>query len=283
MRNTPYYSVRKGLNPRLTNLDLPLLCSLFLAMYRDFDQRGYFVDAFGYSEGSLWYPGYIADLGNYFLRKLRKPQLWPIETRTSYYSEDDLFDVIELVYDLVDKPKGAAITPSDARIPFRGGVASRFGREAGQAEFRAEVNEILRDYKSGYELSPDGEILEIADIGLESLLKTELPQLDPLNVEARVEAAVPKFRRRHSSLDDRRDAVKSLVEVLEFLRPKLKTVITRKDESDLFNIANNFGIRHHNTKQKMNYDQAVWLSWMFYFYLATIHAVTRLIKNGKEG
>lgn len=52
---------------------------------------------------------------------------------------------------------------------------------------------------------------------------------------------------------------------------------------DLFNIANNFGIRHYNKEQKTNYDQNIWLSWMFHFYLATLHASLRLIeKNNKE-
>jgi hypothetical protein len=48
---------------------------------------------------------------------------------------------------------------------------------------------------------------------------------------------------------------------------------------DLFNIANNFGIRHYNEKQKTNYDQEVWLDWIFYYYLATINTIIRLIKK----
>jgi hypothetical protein len=66
-----------------------------------------------------------------------------------------------------------------------------------------------------------------------------------------------------------------LADVLEYLRPKIKRVISSKDEGDLFNIANNFGIRHHNDKQKTDYEQSVWLSWMFHFYLATLHMLTR--------
>ena len=94
---------------------------------------------------------------------------------------------------------------------------------------------------------------------------------------ARVNAAILKFRRYGSSLDDRRDAVRSLVDVLEYLRPRLQKVLIRKDDAALFQIANEFGIRHHNEKQKNDYDQAIWLNWMFYLYLATIHVVTRLV------
>ena len=86
--------------------------------------------------------------------------------------------------------------------------------------------------------------------GLENLLEANLPNRDPENIEYRVNNAILKFRRYRSSIDDRRDAIRDLADVLEFLRPKLKTVITRHDENDLFNIANNFGIRHHNDLQK---------------------------------
>jgi hypothetical protein len=68
--------------------------------------------------------------------------------------------------------------------------------------------------------------------------------------------------------------------VLEYLQKDVKLYL-KGDEPDLFNIANNFGIRHHNQNQKTNYDQALWLSWMFYVYLATIHLVARKIEQAK--
>jgi hypothetical protein len=83
-------------------------------------------------------------------------------------------------------------------------------------------------------------------------------------------------------MDERRDAVRDLADVLEFLRPQAKAVLASKDEADLFNLANNFGIRHHNAGQKTDYDPAIWLSWAFYYYLATIHAVTRLIEKANQ-
>jgi hypothetical protein len=70
---------------------------------------------------------------------------------------------------------------------------------------------------------------------------------------------------------------------LEYLRPKMKGVLMSKDEGDIFNIANNFGIRHHNELQKVQYDKAIWYSWLFYYYLATIHAVLRLVAKAQAG
>lgn len=60
-----------------------------------------------------------------------------------------------------------------------------------------------------------------------------------------------------------------------------KRVLNRDDERDLFNLANNFGIRHHKPGQKTDYDQAIWHSWMFHHYLATIHACVRVIEKAK--
>jgi hypothetical protein len=53
----------------------------------------------------------------------------------------------------------------------------------------------------------------------------------------------------------------------------------RGDEGALFNIANNFTIRHPNESQKGNYDTAIWHSWIFYVNLSTIHLITRLVNR----
>ncbi len=54
---------------------------------------------------------------------------------------------------------------------------------------------------------------------------------------------------------------------------QLKAEMLRRDEQDLFNVANNFTIHHVNERQKGNYDSALWHSWMFYVNLATIHLI----------
>jgi hypothetical protein len=59
----------------------------------------------------------------------------------------------------------------------------------------------------------------------------------------------------------------------------VKAEMLRGDEGALFNIANNFTIRHLNERQKGNYDTATWHSWMFYVNLSTIHMITRLVNR----
>jgi len=280
MSKREYYSVRTGRNPAGSRLDLPMLIRLFTTMYTDFGNKCYFDEAFGYDcvdAGEV--PGTVGhDVEGYMLRKLRKFGLWPILSKCGYYGEDDLFDVIEFLYDHVSKP----VTGDYHSWADCGWHYSEFDRRSGRDEFRSEMNQLLRDYGEGYELSQNGEILSLADPGMEALLEAQLPEYDPHNVEALVKEAILKFRRYRSSIVDKREAVRVLADVLEFLRPKLKEVLTSKDESELFNIANNFAIRHHNPGQKRAYDESIWLSWMFYFYLATIHAAVRLIKKRED-
>jgi hypothetical protein len=57
------------------------------------------------------------------------------------------------------------------------------------------------------------------------LTKANLPQHDPHNVDSRVEAAIVRFRRHHSSLEDRKHALRDLADVLEYLRPDIKNAI----------------------------------------------------------
>lgn len=205
--------------------------------------------------------------------KLNKGHLWPIEDFWETYSEEDLFDVIEFLYLYVSKPTNWSSAHA--------GCAhyDEFDRDAGRQEFRSRINETLKYYKDGHELTEHGDILASPEHGLEGLVNESLPETDMENVQARIDAAIQKFRRRNASLDDKRDAVKALADVFEFLRDDLEKAITKKDESDLFNIANNFGIRHHNDQQKTDYDRVIWYDWMFYYYLATVHVVIKRLKQ----
>ena len=280
MTERRYYSVRTGRNPQGAQYSLPILLKLFLSLYLGFEERGYFQEVFGYQcVDAGFVPGTAGGgIEAYFLRKVRKDDLWPVAMKSPHYSEDDLFDVIELLHDDVSLP----LTGRHHSYADCGWHYDTFDRELGQEEYRIEISRLLADYGDGYELSPAGEVGPLSAPGMQQLLDAAPPQYDSRNVDSKVEEAINRFRGSRSSLEDRRHAVRTLADVLEFLKPKLKAVITGSHESALFNIVNNFSIRHHNPEQKTEYDQAVWLSWMFYYYLATIHAVDRLIQKSEE-
>lgn len=272
-----YYSLRTGKNPKGSELDLKTLKALFKSAYAQWEQAGYFQEHFGYycvDAGEV--PGKLGtDIAAQMLFHLRKDNLWPfLDNVERYYEEDDLFDVIEFFHDHISKPlEGYYHSFSSCGHHYH-----TFDAASGKREFRERVNQLLESYKTGFEISELGEVIELAQPGTGPLLAADIPS-DDKNVAGRVEAAISKFRRYRSTLVERRDAIRDLADVLEYLRPQIKDVLNKADESDLFNLANNFGIRHYNQQQKTDYDNAVWLSWMFYYYLATIHACLHMLKR----
>jgi hypothetical protein len=280
VRNKPYYSIRTGKNPLSVGFDLEGLRELFKHQFVSLEDEGYFQEALGFECVDA---GFIAgtigqNLEDALLIELRKRGLTPIRHKIEEYSEDDLFDIIEFLYEHCSKP----VERQWHSWNECGWHCDTFDKNLGRSEYRDKINKVLALYDKGYELSEDGEILTLPDDGLGSLFEAGLPRADPQNVVARVAAAQTKYRRYRSSMAERRDAVRDLADVLEYLRPKLKRVLTNKDEAALFEIANNFGIRHHNAAQTTDYDKPIWYSWMFYFYLATIHASVRLIERANK-
>jgi hypothetical protein len=246
-----------------------------VSVYDQLSKEGYFDEAFGSTCVDFGFEaGKVKDIDLEIMLSIRKKNLWPLVDVASQYSEDDLFDVIEFLFQHVSKP-------IDGTFHSWGNCGMHwetFNQSEGRRELRMRVNEVLDQYVKRFELSSAGDILHKPEAGFEPIIDADIPSGDT-NVNKRIDAAVLSFRRHGSTLDDRRQAVRDLADVLEYLRPKVQTLITKNDENDVFNIANNFGIRHHNEKQKTRYDAALWLSWMFYFYLSTIHVVLRKIEH----
>lgn len=222
--------------------------------------------------------GAIRDVGLEILLAVHKNHLWPIATKAAGYNEGDLFDVIEFLYQHVSKPvDGTFHSWNNCGMHW-----TAFNKSDGQKEYRDQINRVLLHYEKKFEISTRGEVLLKAELGFDRILAADVPTADT-NVGNRIDAAVLRFRRHGSTFDDRRQAVRDLADVLEYLRPQVKNLLSSSDESDLFNIANNFGIRHHNERQKTGYDAQLWLPWMFYFYLSTIHVLLRKIERaGKD-
>ncbi len=266
-----YYSQRSGLNPHPNGLPLKDVINLFVRVYDQFDDGGYFAEAFGsecVDAGLI--PGKVRDVDLEIFLAIHKSNLWPVRKCATKYSEDDFFDMIEFLFQHVSKPvDGTYHSWNDCGMHW-----TTFDQAGGRAEFCEKVNVVLGHYEHAFELSPNGEVLQTPEQGFERIFAADLPSEDP-NIVDRVNAAILRFRRHGSTIDDRRQAVRDLADIFEYLRPSVQTLLTSKDENDLFNLANNFGIRHHNERQKTNYDATLWLAWMFYFYLATVHLLLR--------
>jgi hypothetical protein len=270
-----YYSTRNPAADSTKRLTFAQALELFYAVFHSLDEDHYFEESFGRGCTSVGSspPTLTSDVTNYLFHKLRKDRLWPIGTNYKHYSEADLFDIIEFLFDAASLPTKTQVCRFHS---FHGYV---FDREKGRERFRQEINDIFRDYDTGFELSQKGEVFSLPSAGLQPLIQQDAPPGTPEEVKKKILLATEKFLKRRATLDDQREAVRLLVDALEFMRPKAKELLASSDESDLFNIANNFAIRHHNQNQKPNYDEDVWLPWMFYFYLSSVHALLRLIQK----
>lgn len=271
-----YYSVRTGKITQDQEINLEVLKRLFSITYNKLVKGGYFQKYFGidctdgYIEGELG-----EDIDAIIFVNLRKENLYPIYKSLPNYTEDDLFDMIEFLHDHCSKGlEGNYHSWNGCGYHYE-----KFDDLEGQKHFRDELNPILGGYREGFEISKEGHILVLSQNGLSNLFEAEIPSSDKGNITNKIDAAILKFRRHKSTLDDRREAIRELADVLEFIKPAVKKHLNKKDENDIFNIANNFGIRHHNKDQQTEYDKPIWYSWIFYFYLATIHVVLRLAEK----
>lgn len=110
---------------------------------------------------------------------------------------------------------------------------------------------MLRLGDPGFELDAQGQVIERAPEAFSTLLNAPIPPgTEHDKVITRIDTAVSKFRLRGSSIEDKRHAVRDLADVLELLRPDINQSMLSNDEADLFNLANNFSIRHNNRQQK---------------------------------
>lgn len=277
-RNRNYYSARKGLI-KTEKIDFESIKKLFLHVYQKLKIDLYFSEAEGWDcvdaghINGLWGSN-IDEIASTFFLELRIERLYPIEDYVNDYDEPTLFSVIEFLYDYVSEPqKKHYHNWNDC-----GWHPSEYDREKGKKEYRTRMNEILRLYSTGYELSTTGEIQEIAPTGLGTLAEETIQTETPEHIDNRILHAKNKFRKYNASINDKRDALRELAAVLEFLK-KEGITLPKKDDSDLFQIMNQFDIRHHNKLQRGDYDKDAWYDWIFYTTLASINTLLELKKE----
>lgn len=244
-----YYAEREQiLNP----IDFDSIRYSFFLIYNQFFYDNWFAEA-----KFTWA---ISDPKLFLFRKLGYLDIWPFRTNILLYDEARLFSVIEFLYEYVYN--------NTINGQYRDIVD-------GQKEYRNMVNDILRFYNEGYELSDDGEIFKLSPPGFETLIKETVKTSDPKNIDLRVKYAISKFAHYNSSVEDRKEAVRTLADVLEYLK-NIDIRLPTDDEKNLFHIINKFDIRHLNRSQQSDYDKDIWYDWMFYTFLASIRVLLEL-------
>ncbi len=168
MRERGYYSTRTGKNKTVSRVNLSQCKRLFLVIYNDFWRRDYFQEAFGYNcvdVGEV--PGTLGDdIAGRIYVAIRKSYLWPIQENIKSYSDEDLFDIVEFLFDYISEPlDGYYHSFNDCGMHY-----TSFNRGNGQEQFRKELNPGLAMYDGGYILTERGEILHLPQIGMSTLI-----------------------------------------------------------------------------------------------------------------
>ena len=279
MSKRKYYSERKGVLSK-SKLGLSDTVKGFLHIYSTLQSASYFQEAMGYNcvddgrKNGTW--GENPDL--YVLVKLKRSDMWPIKENHEHYDEPTLFTIIEFLYDHVSKPTEGY----EHEWNNCGWHYSKFDKDAGQTRYRDDVNDFLSMYEDGYDLNIDGEIHRIPPSGMVQLVSTPIVTSDPTNIDERIQYAIDKFHHHSSGISEKKDAVRTLGDVLEYLQ-KQGIRFSKKDEGALFRIINEFDMRHHRKSQQGDYDKEVFYEWMFYTFLASIKLlVDYAMKTGQH-
>ena len=265
-----YYAHRHG-EPRPQE-DIEALRGIVVAEFTRLERDGLFQWHLGYDcvdAGIVAGRSAGADPRAYTRWELGR-DLWPLTDHLYSLDEGWVFSVLEFLW-------RHAATPTKSRIHTYAdcGIHVVDADEAdGRDEFRQSINRYLPRYGSGFKMQATGEIWSASPTGLEYLRPRQTGRHE---IDARVNHAIHTFRRYSASDEDKRDAIKNLADILEHLREEGGTGLPKNDEKRLFEIANQFSIRHHNPSQKTDYDTGVWLNWIYYSFLNSVSLMSELI------
>lgn len=202
--------------------------------------------------------------------------VWPITTMrvaADPIPTEDFYRLVELVGDLVARPR------SRQEHAGCGWHYLEFAPEPARSLYRARLNELFDRTGVPLRMSDQGEdrgrLVRVTGDARDQLVRRALAVQDDGD-RADVAHAVRRFRDRAATRDDKRAAVVALARVLENHRELLKDEMLSRDEGALFNIANNFDVRHRGADQRADYDE-FYLDWLFWWYLATVELIDRLI------
>lgn len=209
-------------------------------------------------------------------QRLGLADTWPL--RPGEWDRDTFLSLVELVHDLVARPGRRIVHNHRDDTSWCGWHFDRYSIQTGQAVYRWQVDRLFAAYRVGLRFaetgSDAGRLVHVTGDDRDQLIQRALTTPDTED-QAAVRHAVAFFRSRAATREDKRSAVVALARLLEDRRELLKAELLSKDEGALFQIANQFDVRHRRADQRPDYDEA-YLDWVFWWYLATIELTDRL-------
>ncbi|MGN6446296.1 hypothetical protein [Amnibacterium sp.] len=200
---------------------------------------------------------------------------WPIEgVEREWLPEAALYSIIEFFHDQAQRPR----TRSMHTFSGCGPHYSAPNRQAGGVVYRWRMNEVLKRHEIALRLGSKGEergrLIQHFGLGLDSLAESlvDAPAGEPAN---EVAEGVRMYRERGASVAQKRAALHLLAGALEPRRKAISAVVLKKDESHLFEIANNYAIRHRNADQRTDVGEP-FLDWVFWNFVSMIDLMNRI-------
>jgi hypothetical protein len=278
----PYWSVRTAVGQGPGRLGFDDVARQFVRLIEELETDGYFVLAFGEECGVDDHnprPNPSAVLES----RLGYEDIfgWPLQLARAGWEFDNFCDLAEVLHDLVARP-GSRL---DHHYSTCGWHYGNFAARPARRLYRWRVNRLLGSSKLGLRLAEEGEdqgrLVRVEPTGLDDLPEKALQVATQETVD-RVQHAIALFRSRTAGVEERRSAVITLAGILEERRDLLKAELLSKDETALFQIANQFAVRHQGDRQRGDYDP-VFLDWLFWWYLDTVQLTDQLLARQAPG
>ncbi|MDH2442395.1 hypothetical protein QDR37_00390 [Amnibacterium sp. CER49] len=199
---------------------------------------------------------------------------WPLsEADVDFMEDPTVFTLIEFFHDSAQRPRTATFHEYGECGPHYHDP----DRAAGGAVYRWRMNEVLARHdvplRLGQRGAERGRLVRHFGSGLDALAEAQAS--DSSAAPTATAEAVRLYRERDASLPQKRSALNLLAGELERQRKELRTAVHSKDESALFDIANNYAIRHQRDGQRTDYSED-YLDWVFWSFLATVNLMARL-------
>ena len=256
-------------------LSLAQLTEQWLQIVNDFDANGYFDQVV---------PSACADGANDRERNLEMSDrlsdragiqiVWPIDMPEEFGVPDELFfTMVEVMHDCVARPRQRRYHEHGDDWHY-----FDFDIEPGQALYRWRINQLFARTNLDLRLADEGDdigfLIHSTDASRTDLISRVLASTTASATDP-VARAVSKFRSRSANRLDKKEACRDLAHELEPIRSQIKVDLLSADEGMLFQIANQFAIRHNRADQHDEYVDH-YLDWLFWTYLATIELMRRL-------
>ena len=277
IQRRPYRSQRSRSDGAATAMSMSATIARFISLITDLDERGYFERAF--QKDCVDDPRSI-DPSVLIEEEIGASDLWPLSIGRLMDDLDVFMDVIEVLGEFVAAPQNR----SNHSYGGCGWHHGDFNIQMGRDIYFWLVNRLLDRSSINLRLATSGEdrgrLIEVHGDERNDFVTATIEGADQ-HTRSPIEHAVALFRRRGATVEDKRSACTALAGVLELRRSLLKEGLYRRDEGALFQIANEFDVRHRSESQKGDYDP-IFLDWIFWWYLGTIELTDRIIARQAE-